>query len=161
MVPTRSGRPRYNAPGAVDALTHELLRETNDGVVDQGAAGRLLRKVREGYPVGPITVVGDNARYQHPPLVRAFAAFYRIEPLYLPPYSPNLSRIEGAWKSVGADALANRWRPDFPAFKAAIDATRDQLHTTHRERMASLLAPNLQVREPASIPAVGGIEPAE
>ena len=151
VVPTGSGRHRYNVLGAVDAVTHGLVRETNDGVVDQVTAGRLLRKVRERYPTGPITVVWDNARYQHTALVRSTAAFYRIELLYLPPYSPNLNLIERVWKFVKADALANRWRADFPAFKAAIDATLDQLHTTHRERMSSLLAPNFQVLEPASI----------
>lgn len=152
VVPTGSGRQRYNVLGAVDAVTHELVRETNDGVVDQVTAGRLRRKVRERYPTGPITVVWDNARYQHTALVRSVAAFYRIELLYLPPYSPNLNLIERVWKFVKADALANRWRADFPALKVAINATLDQLHTTHRERMASLLAPNFQVLEPASIP---------
>ena len=152
VVPTGAGRQRYNVLGAVDAVTHELVRETNDGVVDQVTAGRLLRKIRERYPTGPITVVWDNARYQHTALVRSIAAFYRIELLYLPPYSPNLNLIERVWKFVKADALANRWRADFPAFKAAIDATLDQLHTTHRETMRSLLALNFQVLEPASIP---------
>ncbi len=104
-------------------------------------AGRLLRKVRERYPAGPITVVWDNARYQHTALVRSIAAYYRIELLDLPPYSPNLNRIERVWTFVKADALANRWRADFAAFQAAIDATLDQLLTTHRERMTSLLPP--------------------
>lgn len=153
VVPTGAGRQRYNVLGAVDATTHELVRETNDGVVDQVTAGRLLRKVRERYPTGPITVAWDNARYQHTALVRSIAAFYRIELLYLPPYSPNLNLIERVWKLVKADALANRWRADVADFKTAIDATLDQLHTTHRERMSSRLAPNFQVPEPASVPA--------
>ena len=151
VVPTGSGRQRYNVLGAIDVVTHELVRETNDGVVDQVTAGRLLRRVRERYPTGPITIVWDNARYQHTPLVRSFAAYYRIELWYLPPYSPNLNLIERVWKFVKADALANRWRADFAAFQVAIDATLDQLHTTHRDRMSSLLALNFQVLEPTSI----------
>jgi transposase len=152
VVPTGCGRQRYNVLGAVDAVTHELVRETNDGVVDQVTAGRLLRRIRERYPTGPITVVWDNARYQHTALVRSVAAYYRIELLYLPPYSPNLNVIERVWKFVKAEALANRWRTDFAAFRAAIDATLDQLHTTHRDAMRSLLALNFQVLEPASVP---------
>jgi transposase len=151
VVPTGAGRQRYNVLGAVNPFTHEMVRETNDGVVDRVTAGRLLRKIRERYPTGPITVVWDNARYQHTALVRSVAAYYRIELLYLPPYSPNLNVIERVWKFVKADALANRWRTDFAAFRSAIDATLDQLHTTHRERMRSLLALNFQVLEPASI----------
>jgi transposase len=153
VVPTGSGRQRYNVLGALDAVSHELVRESNAGVVDQVTAGRLLRRIRERYPAGPITVVWDNARYQHTPLVRSLAACYRIELLYLPPYSPNLNLIERVWKFVKADALANRWRADFAAFRAAIDATLDQLHTTHRDRMRTLLALNFQVLEPASVPA--------
>jgi transposase len=151
VVPTGCGRQRYNVLGAVDAVTHELVRETNDGVVDQVTAGRLLRRIRERYPVGPITVVWDNARYQHTPLVRSLAAYYRIELLYLPPYSPNLNLIERVWKFVKGEALANRWQADFTTFRAAIDATLDQLHTTHQERMRSLLALDFQVLQPASV----------
>ncbi|MGH3570151.1 MAG: IS630 family transposase [Pseudonocardia sp.] len=152
VVPTGSGRQRYNVLGAIDAVTHERVRETNTGAVDQVTAGRLLRRVRERYPTGPIAVVWDNARYRHTALVRSIAAYHRIELLYLPPYSPNLNPIERVWKFVKADALANRWRADFAAFRAAIDATLDQLHTTHGGQMRSLLALNFQVLEPASVP---------
>lgn len=152
-VPAGPGRQRYNVLGAVDAATHEPVRETNDGVADQVAAGRSLRKARGRYPAGPITVAWDSARHQHTPLVRALAAFCRIELLYLPPYSPSPNLIARVWRFARADALADRWRADFAAFEAAIDAAPDQLHTTHRERMAPLLAPNFQVLEPASIPA--------
>jgi len=79
VVPTGSGRQRYSVLGAIDAVTHELVRETTVGAVDQVTAGRLLRRIRERYPTGPITVVWDNARYQHTALVRSIAAFYRIE----------------------------------------------------------------------------------
>ena len=151
VVPTGCGRQRYNVLGAVDAVTHELVRETNDGVGDQVTAGRLLRRVRERYPTGPITVVWDNARYPHTALVRSVAAFYRIELLYLPPYSPNLNVIERVWKFVKADALANRWQADFATFQTAIDTTLDQLHTTHRERMRSGLTLDFQVLQPASV----------
>ncbi|MGC4051926.1 MAG: hypothetical protein QM757_21500 [Paludibaculum sp.] len=83
VVPTGNGRQRYNVLGAVDAVTHELVRETNDGVVDQVTAGRF-RRIRERYLTGPITVVWDSARYQHTPLVRSLAAYLGIELLYLP-----------------------------------------------------------------------------
>ena len=153
VVPTGRGRQRSNVLGARDAVTHELVRETNAGVVDQVTAGRLLRRIRERYPTGPITVVWDNARYQHTPLVRSRAACYRIELLSLPPDSPNLNPIERVWKFVQSDALANRWRADSAAFRTTIDTTLDQRHTTHRDRMRSLLALNFQVLEPASVPA--------
>ena len=153
VVPTGRGRPRYTVAGALDAVTHEPIRETNVGVVDPVTAGRLLRRIRERYPTGPITVAWGNARYRHTALVRSRAACHRIALLYPPPYPPDRNLIERVWKFVKADALANRRRADFAAVRTAIDGTRDPLHTTRRDRMRSLLAPNFQVLEPASVPA--------
>lgn len=139
VVPTGSGRQRYRVMGALDAASRTLVREATDGTVTAVTAGRLLLKVRAAYPTGPIAAVWDNARYQHTALVRAVAAFARIDLVYLPPYSPNLNLIERVWKFVKKTALANRSFPDYPAFKAAIDATFDELGTTHKKAMATLL----------------------
>ena len=139
VVPTGSGRQRYSVLGALDAVSRTLVRETTDGTVTEVTASRLLLKVRAAYPTGPITVVWDNARYQHTALVRTIAAYARIDLVYLPPYSPNLNLIERVWKFVKKAALANRTFADYPAFKAAIDATLDGLGTTHKDEMATLL----------------------
>jgi transposase len=149
-VPTGSGRQRYSVLGALDAVTRTLVRETTDGTVTGVTAGRLLLKVRDGYPTGPITVVWDNARYQHTALVRAVAAFARIDLVYLPPYSPDLNLIERVWKFVKKAALANRSFADYPAFKAAIDTTLDDLGTTHKDAMATLLTLRFETLQKAS-----------
>ena len=150
VVPTGSGRQRYSVLGALDAVSRTLVRETTDGTVTEVTASRLLLKVRAAYPTGPITVVWDNARYQHTSLVRAVAAFTRIDLVYLPPYSPNLNLIERVWKFVKKAALANHSFTDYPAFKAAIDDTLDRLGTTHRDAMASLLTLRFEILRPAS-----------
>ncbi len=113
-------------------------------------ASRLLLEARAAYPTGAITVVWDNARYQHTALVRSIAAFARIDLVYLPPYSPNLNRIERVWTFVKTAALANRTFADYPAFQAAIDATPDGLGTTHPDAMATLLTLRFETLHKAS-----------
>ena len=151
VVPTGCGRQRYNVLGALDAVTHELVRETNVGVVDQVTAGRLLRRIRERYPTGPITVVWDNARYQHTPLVRSLAACYRIELLYLPPYSPNLNLIERVWKFVKGECLRTKCYDSYDKFHAAIQECLDDLPTKHKDAMDTLLTHEFQTFENVSL----------
>ena len=150
VVPTGSGRQRYSVLGALDAVTRTLVRETTDGTATEVTAGRLLLKVRAAFPTGPITVVWDNARYQHTARVRVVAEFARIDLVYLPPYSPNLNLIERVWKFVKKAALANRSFADDPAFKAAIGATLDGLGTTHKAAMAALLTLRFETLQKAS-----------
>lgn len=149
-VPTGSGRQRYSVLAALDAVARTLVREATDGTVTEVTAGRLLLKVRAANPTGPITVVWGNARYQHTALVRSIAAYARIDLVYLPPYSPNLNRIERVWQFVTKAALANRSFADYPAFKAAIDATLDSLGTTHKDAMATLLTLRFETLQAAS-----------
>ena len=150
VVPTGSGRQRYRVLGALDAVSRTLVRETTDGTVTEVTASRLLLKVRAAYPTGPITVVWDNARYQHTALVRAVARYARIDLVYLPAYSPNLNLIDRVWKFVKRTALANRSFADYPAFEAAIDDTLDRLGTTHKEVMSTLLTHRFETLHPAS-----------
>ena len=150
VVPTGAGRQRYSVLGALDAVTRSLICETTDGTVDQVTVARLLLKIRDTHPRGPISVVWDNARYQHTAIVRSIAAYARIDLVYLPPYSPNLNLIERVWKFAKKEALANRTFADYPAFKAAIDATLQQLGTTHQPRMMTLLTHRFETLELAS-----------
>lgn len=150
VVPTGAGRQRYSVLGALDAASRALICETTIGNVNAVTVGRLLLKLRAAHPDGPISVVWDNARYQHAALVRAIAAFARIDVVYLPPYSPNLNLIERVWKFVKKEALANRTFADFTAFRAAIDATLAQLGARYKDRMMTLLSHRFETLEPAS-----------
>ena len=150
VVPTGSGRQRYSVLGALDAVSRALICETTDTTVTEVTVGRLLLKIRDAHPDGPISVILDNARYQHTVIVRSIAAYARIDLVYLPSYSPNLNLIERVWKFAKKEALANEVFADYPAFKAAIDATLRQLGTTHYEQMMTLLSHRFETLEPAS-----------
>jgi transposase len=89
FVRAASGRKRYNVLGALDAVTHRLIRVTNFDYINAESVCALLRAVA-GAAVGlPITLVLDNARYQKCALVQTLAASLGIELLYLPGYAPD------------------------------------------------------------------------
>jgi hypothetical protein len=130
--------------GALDAVAKRLVRVTTTGGVGADAVGALLGAVAEAVPVGPVTLVLDNARYQHAAPVKALARRLRIELLDRPGYSPNLNLIERLWKFVKAEVLACRYRPTFAEFTGAIDECLDHLHTRHKDRMETLLTLSFQ-----------------
>jgi transposase len=88
-----SGRQRYNVLGALNAVSHELVRVTNHTYITAETVCDLLRQIVALGVKTPITLVMDNARYQHCQLVQNLASELGIELLFLPSYSPNLNLI--------------------------------------------------------------------
>ncbi len=145
FVPGPSGRKRYNVLGAIDAVTHRMIRVTNHAYINTSSVCDLLKAVSlAGLPV-PVTLVLDNAAYQRCAFVQAFAAFLGIELLYLPSYSPNLNLIERIWRFVKKEVLAARVKSDYAEFIEAIDGCFDGLHTRHKEQMDTLLTLKFQL----------------
>jgi transposase len=139
-----SGRQRFNVLGAWNAVTRELVAVTNTTVVNSQTMCELLRKIADLGLSGPITLVLDNARYQHNALVKALAAELGISLLFLPSYSPNLNLIERLWKFTKRRALYGRYHPTFSDFQAAIQEVLDGLTTKYAEPLASLMTLNFQ-----------------
>ena len=143
FVKAPAGRQRYNVLAALDAVTHKLYRYCNVGYINAESVSALLRQVAEAVP-GPVTMVMDNARYQHCALVMDLAKSLRIELLFLPSYSPNLNLIERVWKFVKKECLASRYLASFADFSGVIDTCLDQLSTTHKAKMRTLLTLHFQ-----------------
>jgi transposase len=144
FVRAASGRKRHNVLGALDAVTHRLVRVTNDGYINAESVCGLLRAGAEAGVGLPITLVLDNARYQKCAVVQAVAESLGIETLYLPSYSPNLNLIERVWRFVRKQSLDSTYYEDFGQFTAAIDRCLDGLHTVHRSEMETLLTHKFQ-----------------
>ncbi len=144
FVRAASGRKRYNVLGALDPVTHRLIRVTNRDYINAESVCALLRAVA-GAAVGvPITLVLDNARYQKCALVQTLAASLGIELLYLPSYSPNLNLIERLWKFVRKESLNSIYYETFEGFTTAIDQCLDDLPTKHKGAMETLLTHEFQ-----------------
>ena len=151
FVKAASGRQRYNVLGAFNALSHELVRVSNDSYVTAQTVCELLGKVRALGLGVPITLVLDNARYQRCRLVQELAQSLNIELLFLPSYSPNLNLIERLWKFTRKAVLNSRHQASFADFRRVIDSCFDELGTRHRLKIATLMAAQFQSFEDVSM----------
>jgi transposase len=145
FVRAASGRKRYNVLGALDAVTHRLIRVTNLDYINAESVCALLRAVAAAGVGLPITLVLDNARYQKCALVQGLAESLGIELLYLPGYSPNLNLIERLWRFVRKQSLDSTSYEDFGRFTAAIDQCLNGLPTVHKGEMETLLTHKFQM----------------
>jgi transposase len=145
FVRAASGRKRYNVLGALDAVTHRLIRVTNCDYINADSVCALLRAVAEACTGLPITLVLDNARYQKCALVQGLADSLGIELLYLPGYSPNLNLIERLWRFVRKESLDSTYYEAFDHFRAAIDRCLDDLPTKHKGEMETLMTHKFQL----------------
>ena len=137
FVRAASGRKRYNVLGALDSVTHRLIRVTNHDYINAESVCALLRAVAAASVGLPITLVLDNARYQKCAVVQALADSLKIELLYLPGYSPNRNLIERLWRFLRKESLNSTYDEDCSQFTTAIDRCLDDLPTGHKDEMAS------------------------
>jgi transposase len=151
VVATAAGRQRYSVLGAVNAVSHQLLRVTTVATVTEVEVAKLFDQLRKAHPNEAIHVVLDNARYQHTKFVRAVAKIFDIQLVYLPTYSPNLNLIERVWKFVKKKALMNKHFADFRSFQNAINEVLQGLGTTFRPQMKTLLTHNFETLRKPSI----------
>jgi transposase len=151
FVRSATGRRRYNVLGALNAVTHEVIRVCNEGYVTAGAVCTLLRTLAGSGLGVPITLVLDNARYQRCELVQALARQLGIHLLFLPSYSPNLNLIERLWRFVRKQSLNSAWFDSFEQFQGAIDDCLNKMDTDHKEEATSLFTHQFQRFEDVSI----------
>jgi len=144
FVPGRCGRKRYNVLGALNAITHEVIRVTNHASINADSVCALLIKVASAGLPRPVTLVMDNARYQRCEKVKSLARCLRIELVFLPSYSPNLNLIERLWRFVKKDCLGSKPIGSYEEFTGAIDDCLTNLTTVHKDQMRSLLTMNFQ-----------------
>jgi transposase len=151
FVRSATGRRRYNVLGAVNAVTHQLLRVTNEGYITAETVCTLLRTLAASGLRVPVTLVLDNAKYQRCDLVQTLARSLNIQLLFLPSYSPNLNLIERVWRFVRKRSLNSTYYESFAQFQAAIDACLENLATTYKEEVATLLVHKFQTFEDVPI----------
>lgn len=138
------GRQRFNVLGAINAITKEVITITNTDYINSNSVCSLLNKIKSLGITVPITLILDNARYQHCKLVENLAASLNIELLFLPSYSPNLNLIERLWKFVKKQCLYGKYYPTFDAFTTSIQMCLSQTQTTHYKALQTLLTLNFQ-----------------
>jgi len=145
FVRTGSGRQRVNILGALHATNRELFSITTTDYISAPSVVDLMAYLRQQHRGRSLFLVLDNARYQRCDLVARAAKRYRINLVYLPPYSPNLNLIERFWKYMKSSALAGVYHETKQAFRQAIDLFIDEVNDgKHDESLATLLTLNFQ-----------------
>ena len=146
FLPTPSGRVRYNVLGAIDAVSHNLITVCNKGYINAQSVCDLLRKIYEQNLELPVTIVLDNAKYQHCNLVMSFAKELNIELLFLPSYSPNLNIIERLWKWIKKDCLYCKYYDKCSKFENAIENSLQKVSIIENKNIFdTLLSLNFQL----------------
>ncbi|MCB9422353.1 MAG: IS630 family transposase [Ardenticatenaceae bacterium] len=137
--------------GALHATTRQLVTVTNTSYINAHSVAALFYQLAASFADLPITVVLDNARYQHCHFIKQLAADLRIELLFLPPYSPNLNLIERLWKFVKKQCLYSQYYEKFADFRQAIEDCLADVSGTFKDQLASLLTLNFQTFENVSL----------
>jgi len=151
FIQAPSGRQRFNVLAALHAISLQVITVTNDSYINAETVATLLRKLAATFSDLPITLVLDNARYQHCRLIIELAAELGIELLFLPPYSPNLNLIERLWKFVKKECLYSKYYATFTDFKKTITDCLVDTQTKHKQTLTSLLTLNFQTFENATL----------
>jgi DDE superfamily endonuclease len=161
FVRAAPGRKLSDVPGAIDAVTHRMIRVTNDGSIDAESAWALSR-AGAGVAVGwPTTQVRDDARHQKCASVPTRAASLGIELSYLPGSSPNLNLIGRLWRFVRKQSLDSTSYEDFEQFWTAIDGCLNDLSAVHKGEMETLLTYKFQTFEDGPHLATQSISPIQ
>lgn len=151
FIKAPAGRQRFNVLGALHATTRQLVTVTNTDSVNAHTVAALLRQLAASFTDLPITLVLDNARYQHCCFIKELAAELAIELLFLPPYSPNLNLIERLWKFVKKKCLYSEYYETFKDFKRAIEECLAKVSGEYKAELTSLLTLNFQTFENVSL----------
>lgn len=145
ILPSNTGRKRINIQGAVNLDTHDLISTVHE-TLDKFSTLEILKKIeRKHVQAKKVFVLVDNAGYYHADEVKKYLKESKIELIFLPPYSPNLSLIERVWRHFKKKVLYNRYYPTFQEFK---DNTYDFLRRSHRRAFKTLLVEKFHFARP-------------
>lgn len=145
LIPTNTGRQRYNVLGAYCTQTHEHVFILTEDNINQDKIIELLALLRAKHPGdGKIYLVLDNASYNRALRVRAQAEESQIIIKYQPPYSPNLNLIERLWKFMRRKFCKDKYRSTFAEFKKQLDEFFAHL-SEYQDELATLLTENFEL----------------
>lgn len=150
-LPTGAGRNRFNLLGAIDPFSMDLIQCHSMVYVDAEQIMHFLEKVRNQSGNRPVSIILDNARYQHCRAVKEKAAELGINLIFLPPYSPNLNIIERLWKYTRHHVLAGKYFDSPAKFHSCLRHFFEVDYTNHKQNLSSLLTLNFQSFENAHL----------
>jgi transposase len=149
LIPSNSGRQRYNVLGAYAPHQHECVVLLTADNITQATLVEFLALLRKHHKdQGKLYLLLDNARYNYTQAVAEAAALQRIHLDYLPPYSPNLNPIERLWKFVRKHFFKDKYRSTFADFCTQLQQFFANLDP-YRQQLASLITDHFELIPPS------------
>lgn len=143
-VNANTGRKRINILGALNLNSLSVIPLLTEESCNSLRVVEFFLKAREIYPDKTITIILDNANYNHAKYTTIFAKWYNIELFFLPSYSPNLNLIERLWKFIKKILVHNKYYETFNEFKEAAADLFDNL-TNYHEELKTILTQKFQI----------------
>lgn len=107
IIPTYGKHEGVKLVGFLDYETGDVYVEEHKSY-DAEVFLAFLGHVLEKYPDGRIVMILDNAKIHHAKLLRDFLEENpRLQLAFLPPYSPNLNKIEELWRWLKDSVINN------------------------------------------------------
>lgn len=107
--------------GVLDYTHGNILVDVSEQLNTQSFEAFLCNTVLPAYAGKKIIMILDNGKIHHAKLMLPFKEAHQdLIFMFLPPYAPNINRIEGLWKWLKHDAICNLFLKDVPAIKVAV-----------------------------------------
>ena len=129
IIPTYGKHEGVKLVGIIDYETGRVYVEEHKQY-DAEVFLSFLKNVIEMYPEKHIVMILDNAKIHHAKLLKPFLEENkRLELLFLPPYSPNLNKIEGLWGWLKDSVVNNVFFHTREQIKNAVEKFIDWVNT--------------------------------
>lgn len=128
IVPAAGEDRRFTIFGALDYTTGRLVHQLS-GRKDSAAFLVFLDELAARYPDERLVLVLDNVGYHNSHVVRSWWVEHheRIQPFWLPAYSPHLNLIERVWRFLKDKLSCHSWWNDLDALQEATITLLDQI----------------------------------
>ncbi len=129
IIPTYGKHEGVKLVGFLNYETGEVYVEEHEKY-DAEVFRRFLLHVLEHYPEGEIVMILDNAKIHHAKLLKdVLDANPRLHLEFLPPYSPNLNKIEGLWGWMKNSVINNVFFHTCEEIRSAVMGFVDYINT--------------------------------
>lgn len=122
IIPTYGKHEGVKLVGCMDYETGHIYVEEHKNY-NAGVFLKFLKNILKQYPNGKIVIILDNAKIHHAKLLKDFLTCNktRLELVFLPPYSPNLNKIEGLWRWLKDSVINNVFFHSVEDIKEAVE----------------------------------------
>lgn len=139
VIPTFGKHEGVKLVGCLDYETGRVYVEEHKKY-DAEVFLRFLKNVLEQYPEGKTVMILDNARIHHAKLLQSFLEENRehLELVFLPPYSPNLNKVEELWGWMKDSVINNVFFHSRQEIRAAVRKFVNWVNTVPQEAIDRL-----------------------